>query len=463
MQEAKRKFPVLAVIAVILAVLAAGMLFLLLAPAPRMHWALTMGEKYLTQGDYEQAVTMFTRAIQVDDRAEAAYLGRAEAYTQLGENEAAEADLTFVIDELGTEDAQVYLTRAAVYDALQQPEKAQADRDAAQKLGCDAPDANTDADVVEVTPTPEPTPETTATPQPTRTLSVPVTYDPGYFQSYMTYKYNADLTLIERGNHGITTFDDHGNPVKSTYNDGSEITYDNVYDTNGNLTQVTRHDSDGQTYVTSYTYDEHGNETSSRESDGSYSTTTNSYDVQGRLINSHEESHSEYMDSVTDKTYEFRSDGYTEKLTIFGGESTYTETEYTLDGVPVKKTLFFGEADSSPWEVTTYNENGCPVTFTEYNDDSAHTVLGTGEYTYDADGRLLSHSYSGGYYDPFYISYNYTYDVNGNVVSRQAVQDGTVTNTLTYELFEVPGDYKVSSFDTSKLYYIQTEDLILNP
>ena len=134
MQEAKRKFPVLAVIAVILTVLAAGMLFLLLASAPRLHWTLTMGEKYLTQGNYEQAVTMFTRAIQVDDRAEAAYLGRAEAYTQLGENEAAEADLTFVIDELGTEDAEVYLTRAAVYDALQQPEKAQADRDAAQKL-----------------------------------------------------------------------------------------------------------------------------------------------------------------------------------------------------------------------------------------------------------------------------------------------------------------------------------------
>ena len=463
MQEAKRKFPVLAVIAVILAVLAAGMLFLVLAPAPRMHWALTMGEKYLTQGNYEQAVTMFTRAIQVDDRAEAAYLGRAEAYTQLGENEAAEADLTFIIDELGTDDAEVYLTRAAVYDALQQPEKAQADRDAAQKLGHDAPDANTDADVVEATPTPEPTPEPTATPQPTRMLSVPVTYDPGYFQSYMTYKYNADLMLIERGNHGITTFDDHGNIVKSTSNDGGEITYDNVYDTNGNLTQVTRHDSDGQTYVTSYTYDDHGNETSSSESDGSYSTTTNRYDEQGRLINSHEESHSEYMDGVTDKTYEFRSDGYTEKLTISGGESTYTETEYTPDGVPVKKTLFFGGAGSSPWEVTTYNENGCPVTFTEYKDDSAHTLRGTSEYTYDADGRLLSQSGSGSDYDPFYISYNYTYDVNGNVVSRQAVQDGTVTNTLTYELFEVPGDYKVSSFDTSKLYYIQTEDLILNP
>lgn len=65
---------------------------------------------------------------------------------------------------------------------------------------------------------------------------------------------------------------------------------------------------------------------------------------------------------------------------------------------------------------------------------------------------------TGGYYDPYYISYNYTYDENGNVFSRQAVQDGSVTNTITYELFEVPGDYKVSSFDTSKLLYINNED-----
>ena len=88
------------------------MLFLIFAPGPRMKWALSMGEKYLTECDYTQAVTMFSRAIRVDARSEPAYLGRAEAYIQLNQPAAAVEDLTFVIDELTTDDADVYIQRA---------------------------------------------------------------------------------------------------------------------------------------------------------------------------------------------------------------------------------------------------------------------------------------------------------------------------------------------------------------
>ena len=47
-----RKINPLAIIAVILILLALGMLFLIFAPGPRMKWALTMGEKYLTDCEY---------------------------------------------------------------------------------------------------------------------------------------------------------------------------------------------------------------------------------------------------------------------------------------------------------------------------------------------------------------------------------------------------------------------------
>ena len=114
-QPQKRKINPLAIVAVILLVLAAGMLFLIFAPGPRMKWALTMGEKYLTDCEYTQAVTMFSRAIRVDDRSEPAYWGRAQAYVQLGDSAAATSDLTYIIDELGTENADVYLTRADLY------------------------------------------------------------------------------------------------------------------------------------------------------------------------------------------------------------------------------------------------------------------------------------------------------------------------------------------------------------
>ena len=65
-QPQKRKINPLAIIAIILILLALGMLFLIFAPGPRMKWALSMGEKYLTECDYTQAVTMFSRAIRVD-------------------------------------------------------------------------------------------------------------------------------------------------------------------------------------------------------------------------------------------------------------------------------------------------------------------------------------------------------------------------------------------------------------
>ena len=133
----RRKISSLAIIAIILILLALGMLFLIFAPGPRMKWALTMGEKYLTDCEYTQAVTMFSRAIRVDDRSEPAYWGRAQAYVQLGDSAAATSDLTYIIDELGTENADVYLTRANLYMDIGDYDAAQADLDTAASLGAD--------------------------------------------------------------------------------------------------------------------------------------------------------------------------------------------------------------------------------------------------------------------------------------------------------------------------------------
>lgn len=160
-QPQKRKINPLAIVAVILLVLAAGMLFLIFAPGPRMKWALSMGEKYLTECDYTQAVTMFSRAIRVDARSEPAYLGRAEAYIQLNQPAAAVEDLTFVIDELTTDDADVYIQRAEAYTMQGNTDAAQADLDTAASLGADT----TAAEETLAALTPEPTSESTAAPE----------------------------------------------------------------------------------------------------------------------------------------------------------------------------------------------------------------------------------------------------------------------------------------------------------
>ena len=160
-QPQKRKINPLAIVAVILLVLAAGMLFLIFAPGPRMKWPLSMGEKYLTECDYTQAVTMFSRAIRVDARSEPAYLGRAEAYIQLNQPAAAVEDLTFVIDELTTDDADVYIQRAEAYTMQGNTDAAQADLDTAASLGADT----TAAEETLAALTPEPPPESTAAPE----------------------------------------------------------------------------------------------------------------------------------------------------------------------------------------------------------------------------------------------------------------------------------------------------------
>ena len=162
-QPQKRKINPLAIVAVILLVLAAGMLFLIFAPGPRMKWALSMGEKYLTECDYTQAVTMFSRAIRVDARSEPTYLGRAEAYIQLNQPAAAVEDLTFVIDELTTDDADVYIQRAEAYTMQGNTDAAQADLDTAASLGADTTAA--EENLAALTPEPTPEPESTAAPE----------------------------------------------------------------------------------------------------------------------------------------------------------------------------------------------------------------------------------------------------------------------------------------------------------
>ena len=453
MENIKRKFPVLAVIALILAVLAAGMLFLVLAPGPRLHWALTMGEKYLTQGNYEQAVTMFTRAIQVDDRAEAAYLGRAEAYTQLGESEAAEADLTFVIDELGTEDAEVYLTRAAVYDALQQPEKAQADRDTAQEMGADV----TEPDTADTTPAEaEPTPEPTATPKPTKTVSLPVTVtnynDDGLQSSQETFHYSSDGILLEYGlssdySNTLESYDQHGNPTQNTTNQ---------YDNDGRLissTTITTGD------VQTYTYDDHGNLTYfNTTSAGAYGTTmyySYAYDNQGRIqhaLGGMGQNSSDY-----EFIYTYNEDGsYT--LDQYGRAMEYYHrvVTFTADGIPQESHLY-GTDESISIEDVTYDAFGNILTDYVRNEDGspAYQV----ENTYDNRGRIRSSTTTTlnpaavlpGMSASSTTTYTYTFDNDGNAIGCEVYDNGTLTQSISYEVHEVTPEYVTTHLNANNV------------
>lgn len=62
-------------------------------PANRLQRQLDLGQRYLKEQDYEQAVIEFDKAIAIDPMNADAYLGKADAYMGLGDEQAAYATL----------------------------------------------------------------------------------------------------------------------------------------------------------------------------------------------------------------------------------------------------------------------------------------------------------------------------------------------------------------------------------
>ena len=85
-QSGKKKLGILAVIVVVLAALAVGF-GIYNRPENRLARQLDLGERYLEEQNYAEAVLAFEKAIQIDERCMAAYVNGIEAYRHLDEPE----------------------------------------------------------------------------------------------------------------------------------------------------------------------------------------------------------------------------------------------------------------------------------------------------------------------------------------------------------------------------------------
>ena len=86
-----------------------------------------LGQKYLTELNYTEAVASFTEAIKLDPDNIQAYMGRAEAYLALGEYDKALTDYQFVskkTEDLPYTRALSYIGQAEVYEQTGQPDQA---------------------------------------------------------------------------------------------------------------------------------------------------------------------------------------------------------------------------------------------------------------------------------------------------------------------------------------------------
>lgn len=122
----------------IVAVLLEGFLFTACASgASKANEKIELGQKYLTELNYTEAVAAFTEVIKIDPSNIEAYAGRAEAYKGLKQYEEAKADYTTVIekaDDMPYTQAQAYAGRAEVYDLTDDTTAAESDYSAALGL-----------------------------------------------------------------------------------------------------------------------------------------------------------------------------------------------------------------------------------------------------------------------------------------------------------------------------------------
>ena len=98
---------------------------------------IELGQKYLTELNYTEAVAAFTEVIKMDPSNIEAYMGRAKAYKCLEQYDEAKADYTTAIektDEMPYTQAQAYAGRAEVYDLTDETEAAESDCSAAIAL-----------------------------------------------------------------------------------------------------------------------------------------------------------------------------------------------------------------------------------------------------------------------------------------------------------------------------------------
>jgi len=236
-----------------------------------------LGVRYLTEGNYEEAILAFTAAIEIDPRQADAYIGLAEVYTQQGNTEKAAEILNKAVAEIGGTDALTAAleTLSSASGSIQQP-----------------------------------TPESSGPP-------------------------DQDLSRSERndypdGTYLIDEYDANGNHVRQTmYKADGVVDYYHAweYGANGSLMRHTEH-SDSDERLTEYNAAGHPVCETRYMPDGTiYGYTAWEYDADGRLVRETDKN------SGWHRVDEFDIDGNRVRRTYYKTDgSTESVFEYNADG-----------------------------------------------------------------------------------------------------------------------------------
>ena len=140
------------------------------AEAGKLSAQLDLGDKFLSELNYEQAVVAYLAAIEIDPKNVDALLGLADAYLAQGEYDKAEEVLEDALEELGGDAAETVKDKLEeVREAKKEAEAKAEPTVAPTEIPATSTPVPTEVPVVTNTPTPEPTATSTPTPEPTET------------------------------------------------------------------------------------------------------------------------------------------------------------------------------------------------------------------------------------------------------------------------------------------------------
>ena len=127
----RKKSPLRLLAAVLLAV---ALLTACSSKAEKVREKLELGQKYLTEQNYTEAVASFTEAIGLDPENITAYVGRAQAYEGMEQYDDAKADYTAAIEKAEDQpylQTMAYVGRAELFATTGDDAAAKADYDKA--------------------------------------------------------------------------------------------------------------------------------------------------------------------------------------------------------------------------------------------------------------------------------------------------------------------------------------------
>lgn len=277
-----------------------------------------LGVRYLSEGNYEEAVIAFTAAIQIDPQKAEAYVALADAYVDMGEAVQAKEVLTKALDVAGDDEALLDKIKEIEKDcALDEVADGEITEETSAKPALDAQDASD---------------EEMST---WRLLEVNVFVDGSASDSYqMQY----DINEVYPSKVRRVSYSGDGNVSTYSYDDNSRVVENKEYWTSG------EEETQYPNWVTNYEYDEDGNVL--KEIGDGYETVYSYED--GKIVSAHTDGFAyegleEYY--TADEAYSYDEQGLLSSIKqVFNAETvsyeSLTEYSYDADGLLIEEKYY---------------------------------------------------------------------------------------------------------------------------